>query len=264
MTKLGQRQLRDGRTVVLRLAVPGDVAAIARLYMELSPESFRSRFQSGRAAPALADRLARFDGPSGTVCIVAAADDRTGRLAAEARSVPMGSDVAELGVTVLDEYQGSGLGHLLLAALVAQSSQTGLQRLRAIVSLSNTPMLRLLEPYGWALAAPTDLAVASLEMSAVGGMPGWPRDVTGRRVLVEQRGMFESERTASMRQNGDDVRQCLGPRRGTGHACPLLESGRCRLAEEADLIVALLPSDDEDCARVLQAHRQRWPERLAS
>jgi hypothetical protein len=49
-------QLADGRTVVLRLAGPGDVPAITRLYLDLSPESFYRRFYTGQPAPALVAR----------------------------------------------------------------------------------------------------------------------------------------------------------------------------------------------------------------
>jgi GNAT superfamily N-acetyltransferase len=261
--RTGECQLKDGRTVVLRTAAPGDAPSIARLFMELSPESFLSRFHSGGAGPTVVSRLARVDTVSGTVCVVAAMTDDPGSLAAEARYVPMGPGAAELGLTVLDGYQGNGLGHLLLGALVERARDSGLERLRAVVSLSNAPMLHLLEPCGWALAGPTDLGVACLEISVIGGMPGWPADVAGRKVLVEQRGWFETEQVAALRSAGNDVRQCPGPRRITGRTCPLLTSGHCRLAQEADVIMPLLPGDEEDCAHLIQAHRWYWPDRLA-
>lgn len=263
MAGVGEYQLKDGRTVVLRWAGPDDVPAIARLFMELSKESFRSRFHGGWVSPALVSRLARVDPGSGTACVVAAVTGDAGCLAAEARYVLMDGGVAELGITVLDGYQGSGLGHVLLGALVERARESGLERLRALVSLANAPMLHLLEPYGWALAEPTDFSVACLEISAVGGMPGWPAGVTGQRVLVEQRSWYDNEQVAGLRYAGNDVRQCFGPRRASGRTCPLLSSGHCRLAEEADLIVALLPSEDEDCAHVLEAHRRHWAYRLA-
>jgi GNAT superfamily N-acetyltransferase len=261
--RTGECQLQDGRTVVLRTAAPRDVPSIARLFMELSQESFVSRFQSGGAGPTVVSGLARVDSVSGTVCVVAATPDDPGSLAAEARYVPMGPGVAELGLTVLDGYQHTGLGRLLLGALVEGARESGLERLRAVVSLSNAPMLHLLEAYGWALAEPTQFGVVCLEISVIGGMPGWPADVAGRKVLVEQRGWFQTERAAARWSAGNDVRQCPGPRRSTGRTCPLLTAGHCRLAEEADVIVPLLPAEEEDCARVIQAHRCCWPDRLA-
>jgi GNAT superfamily N-acetyltransferase len=260
---MSEHQLSDGRTVWLRTAGPGDEPAIARLFTELSSAAFRSRFLAGQATPDLVVRLAAITAPAGTVCIVAATAAEPGRLVAEARYVPLGEDTAELAITVRDDYQGAGLGRLLLGVLAKRAPGSRIERLRAIVSLSNAAMLHLLAPYGWVLAEPTDeCATACLEISATGGMPGWPAGATGRRVLVEQRGWFETPQVAQLRADGNDVRQCQGPAQRAGRACPLVSSGHCRLAEEADLIVAQLPGDAAECAAVLDAHRQRWPDRL--
>ena len=262
MTASREYQLADGRAVVLRLAGPGDVPAITRLYLELSPESFYSRFNTDRPGPALVAQLASFG--TSDACLVAAAPADPGRMVAEARYVPIAPGTAELALTVADRYQGTGLGRILLDALVERARAEGLGRLRAVVLLANTPMLRLLQHYGWALAAPTeDFSVAFLEISAVGGMPGWPAGSTGRRVLVERRNWFDDRQVAALRSAGNDVRQCTGPRPEAGRACPLVTAGHCRLAEEADLIMSLLPGDEPDCTAVLAAHRRRWPHRLA-
>ena len=198
------------------------------------------------------------------MCIVAELPAEPGRLAAEARYVPMGDGVAELAITIGDSYQGAGLGQRLLRALVESAAADGIERLRAVVSISNARMLHLLVPFGWVLAEPTDsAAIAYLEISTQGGMPGWPADSAGRRVLVEERGWFGNARAAGLRSAGDDVRQCLGPSRRAGRSCPLLTTGQCQLAEQADLIVAGLPAGDEDCAAVLAAHRRDRPGRLA-
>ena len=178
----GECQLADGRAVVLRLAGPAHVPAITRLYRDLSPESFARRFHGGRIAPSALARLASLDG--GTVCLVVAPPGDPGWLAAEARYVPMGSGTAELALAVSDSYQGAGMGHLLLEALVRRAREDGLDRLRAAVLLDNTAMLRLLQRYGWVLAAATEeFSVACLEISVTGGMPSWPAGSVGRRVL---------------------------------------------------------------------------------
>lgn len=263
MASSGEYRLKDGRAVVLRTAGPEDTSAIARLFAELSRESFRSRFQAGQPAPAVVERFARVDLPA-VVSVVAVAADDPGRLAAEARYVLMGDGTAELAFTVLDSYQGAGLGRLLLNVLMERARESGLKRLRAVISLTNTPMLHLLAPYGWVLAEPADdYSTACLEISTIGGMPGWPTASAGRRVLVEQRGWFGNERVEALRSAGYDVRQCTGPRRQAGRACPLLTSGHCRLVEQADLIVPMFSSEDEDYAPVLEYHRRHWPGRLA-
>ena len=257
-------RLRDGREVVLREAGPADVPGIARLYAELSPGSFRSRFYSSRPAPPVVARLARIDVAPGAVCLVAAMASEPGRLAAEARYIPDAGDAGELALTVLDDFQGLGLGGRMLGALLARAASAGLARLSAVVNVSNGPMLHLLTRRGWVLTEPADESlVVRVEISAAGGMPGWPRAATGRRVLVERRGWFEDSRVAALRAGGNEVRQCAGPDLRSGRACPLVEAGRCRLAEDADRIVVLLPGGDEGCAAVAEAHRRLWPGKLA-
>lgn len=261
MADMDVHRLKDGRGVVLRTARPDDVPAITALFAGLSPPSLRSRF-NGLCAPALLARLAQVGPPSEAAAILAADPDDPGHLTGEARYVPSDPGVAELAITVLDEYQGTGLGRLLLARLVALARDAGIARLSAVVSLDNAPMLHLLEPYGWVLGAPTELATASLEISAQGGVPGWPEGEPGRRVLVEQRSWFDGDLVARLRSAGNQVRVCLGPCSRTGRTCPLVTDGSCRLAEEADLIVPLLLTEDSDSAQVLEAHRRRWPNRL--
>lgn len=259
MTVNGECQLADGRAVVLRPAGPADVPAISRLYLELSAESFHLRFHAGQPSPTLAARFARLG--NDTVCLVAASPSDPDCLVAEARYVPIGGGAAELALTVRDGYQGAGMGRLLLEALVQRAGDDGLKRLRATVLIGNKPMLRLLQHYGWDLAEGTEYSVACLEISAVGGMPGWPAEPAGPRVLVERRSWFDDGRVAALRCAGYDVRQCTGPL--AGRACALVTTGQCRLAEEAELIVSLLPDGDADCAAVLAAHRRHWPDRLA-
>jgi RimJ/RimL family protein N-acetyltransferase len=255
-------RLADGRMVALRLAGPADVPAITRLYLELSSESFYRRFYSARPSPQLVAQFASLR--SGIVCLVAAPPGDPDGLVAEARYLPIAPGTAELALTVRHDYQGAGLGQQLLDALVERAHEDRVDRLRAVVLLENTPMLRLLQRYGWVLAAPVeDFSVAYLEISAIGGMPGWPVDGAGRRVLVERRAWFDDQQVAALRSAGRDVRQCTGPLHRVGRTCPLVTLGRCRLAEGADVIVSLLPVGEPDCAAVLAAHRRLWPQRLA-
>jgi len=86
----------------------------------------------------------------------------------------------------------------------------------------------------------------------------------GQRILVEQKSWFDDERTATLRAAGNEIRHCSGPDRRTGRDCPLVTSGHCRLAEEADLIIPALPGADERRAAVTTAHRRLWAGKLAT
>jgi GNAT superfamily N-acetyltransferase len=258
-------RLRDGRVVVLRVAAPADVPRIAELYAGLSADSFRRRFHSGRPKPILLARLARIDVAPGAVSLLAVAPGPRERLVAEARYVPAAEDAGELALVVLDDFQGLGLGQLMLRALTDHARASGLERLSAVVSLSNDTMLHLLTRGGAVLTEPADeCLVVCLEIATAGGMPGWPLMSAGQRILVERRGWFADREVAALRAAGHEVRQCGGPDRRSGHACPLVAEGRCLLAEGADRIVTRLPGDDADCAAVTAAHQRLWPGKVTS
>jgi GNAT superfamily N-acetyltransferase len=67
-----------------------------------------------------------------------------------ARYVRLADDaqIAEAAVTVADEYQGRGLGTLLVGVLAATARMAGIERFRAYVLEANEPMLALLGDLG--------------------------------------------------------------------------------------------------------------------
>lgn len=57
-------------------------------------------------------------------------------------------DTAEAAVTVVDEYQGRGIGTILLAELAHSARQHGIRRFRAYVLPDNVPMIEMLHGLG--------------------------------------------------------------------------------------------------------------------
>jgi GNAT superfamily N-acetyltransferase len=57
-------------------------------------------------------------------------------------------EAAEAAITVLDEFQGKGLGTLLLALLAVAARAAGIRAFRAFVLQENAPMRDLLEALG--------------------------------------------------------------------------------------------------------------------
>lgn len=92
-----------------------------------------------------------------------------------------------------------------------------------------------------------------------------PETTRAPRVLVENPDsamLWASERV--LRRAGFEVSTCTGPR-GWRKAfpfgrCVLLETGRCRLVEEADAVVFGLGLDGRRATDVLHALRARYPE----
>jgi acetyltransferase len=53
------------------------------------------------------------------------------------------SSMAEFAITVVDKYQGQGVGYQLLSKLIESAAQNGFQLLRGYILMSNLPMLAL-------------------------------------------------------------------------------------------------------------------------
>jgi GNAT superfamily N-acetyltransferase len=146
--------LPDGTEVLLRLLRPGDADALRAGFQKLSPESRYRRFLS--VLPALSDSMVRYlteiDGER-HVAIVAgiiSPDLKSEEGIAVARYIrlPDEPDVAEAAVTVIDDFQGKGLGKLLLTTLVRLASAEGIRMFRAEVLPSNSAVQGLLASVG--------------------------------------------------------------------------------------------------------------------
>ncbi|CAN5848405.1 hypothetical protein BH23ACT5_BH23ACT5_09750 [soil metagenome] len=103
-----------------------------------------------------------------------------------ARAQP-GSRAAEVGMTILDDYQGKGLGTLLVECLGVVARAAGYTAFEFEVLSENTAMLTILERLGAALARHDGVVHAEVPLSNV------PEPIVEPRVLVD---VVESARTA--------------------------------------------------------------------
>ena len=142
--------LRDGSRVTVRPIRPQDAAALRAGFERLSQESRYRRFLSPMAEASsepMLRYLTEVDHHDHEALIAAGAD---GTLVGVARSVRSRSDprVAEMAVTVADDWQGRGLGTALLELLADRARAEGISRFTALVLTSNREMLDLLEGLG--------------------------------------------------------------------------------------------------------------------
>ncbi|MGN6132180.1 MAG: GNAT family N-acetyltransferase [Nocardioidaceae bacterium] len=218
----------------IRPASAADVPAIAALYRSLSHESAQLRF-SGMLPEGAADEIAAL-GP-GTLALLA---EEGGRLVGEGRYC-VTAGVPELALTIRDDHQGHGLGRRLLDALREAAREHGFDRMTAVVRTDNPRMIRLLQRVGCVIVEPVRDAVVVFEVGTDELMPSWPAG-SRPRVLVESGSLFDDAATEALRAAGYDVRRCLVGR--AGRSCPLVRLGRCRLAEEADVVACLAPAGE--------------------
>jgi RimJ/RimL family protein N-acetyltransferase len=145
--------LPDGGVVAVRPLRRGDRAELAAAVERLSERSRYLRFAAPK--PRLTEReldhLVAVD-HHGSEALVAF-DPATGRGIAVARyaPVPGAPGVADVAVTVADEWQGRGLGTALLARLVARATAESHVALRASVLSVNRASLALLRRAGFRL-----------------------------------------------------------------------------------------------------------------
>jgi RimJ/RimL family protein N-acetyltransferase len=141
-------QLRDGTPVRVRPLVAQDRALLLAGFGALSHRSRRARFLQGvsdaqftRMLPVLLDTVDQ----RAHVALVLCVDGRpigVGRL----RRFASDAGVADLAVTVADEWQGHGAGSVLARELLARAGD--LREIQTVVSADNVASLRMLARLG--------------------------------------------------------------------------------------------------------------------
>ncbi len=152
--RTSQVTLRDGSRVIIRPAIPSDRELLAEGFERLSPESRYRRFFAPmkQMSGPLLDYLTSIDYDNHFAWAALSAEPGPdGR--------PMGVGVgryvrledpqaAEMAVTVVDDWQGRGLGRVLLDALILEALENGITRLEGDVLAENRPMHELLRHAG--------------------------------------------------------------------------------------------------------------------
>ena len=146
-------ELREGTKVHLRPITPEDEPLLHEAVSAMSERTVYFRFFSPikRMSDALAHRLAVVD-YNDRFALVAT----TQRPASKERIVGVArydrardTDMAEVAVAVIDEFQRRGLGSVLLAELARVARQHGIKTFQLIVLPENREMLALLRKMGW-------------------------------------------------------------------------------------------------------------------
>lgn len=144
------QRLRDGRSLVIRPIEPGDAPAWLAFLRGLS---WATRYLRGaRRAEDLGVeeiRRATAPDPQQELALVAAVEGGA-ELAGVARLVLYaGGKGGELTLVVADDWQHRGVGHRLLAALLALAEEHGVLEIEANVLATNRGMLALLDEQGF-------------------------------------------------------------------------------------------------------------------
>src|SRR6516225_282501 len=139
--------LRDGSQVRIRQGHRSDRELLLRGFERLSPRSRYRRFLApvSELTEEMVRYLTEIDHHDHEAMI--ALDERTGEGVGVARYVrdPDRPDIAEVAVTVIDDWQGRGVGTLLLEVISARARAEGITRFTALMLATNKEMMDLLQ-----------------------------------------------------------------------------------------------------------------------
>ena len=138
--------LRDGSKVLIRPVQPADAPLLADGFARLSDKSRRMRFLARKDQLSAAELRYLTDVDHHDHEALGALDQADGRGVGVARYVRDAEDrhSAEIAVTIVDDWQGRGLGTELLARLSSRARSEGIHRFTALVAEDNRAMAGLL------------------------------------------------------------------------------------------------------------------------
>jgi RimJ/RimL family protein N-acetyltransferase len=161
--------LKDGRTILLRAIRPDDRTAMVEGLAMLGETSVYTRFH-GSVSEISEEDLAFYTeiDYEHHMALVAAVEDEGGeRLIAGCRYIEHAGTVprrAEVAFTVLDAFQGLGIGTLLLRHLTAIARETGIEAFEAEVLPQNTGMMRVFKKSGLRMSERRDGGVVHVTL----------------------------------------------------------------------------------------------------
>jgi GNAT superfamily N-acetyltransferase len=139
--------LSDGSRVRVRQGHSSDRELLLRGFERLSPESRYRRFLA--PMPELTEEMVRYltEIDHHDHEAIVALDEATGEGIGVARYVrdPERAAVAEVAVTVIDDWQGRGLGTLLLGLIGARAREEGITTFTALMLATNAEMMDMLK-----------------------------------------------------------------------------------------------------------------------
>jgi len=153
--------LRDGSKVLIRQIQPADAPLLADGFARLSDKSRRMRFLARKDQLSAAELRYFTDVDHHDHEALGALDQAGGRGVGVARYIRDAEDphAAEIAVTIVDEWQGRGLGAELLARLSDRARSEGICRFTALVADDNVAMAGLLRNMGASLTGRSPGAV---------------------------------------------------------------------------------------------------------
>jgi RimJ/RimL family protein N-acetyltransferase len=180
--------------VVIQPIRPDHKDALERVFARLSDRSRYSRFLAPmeRLSPTMLAYLTEVDHHDHEALI--AFDPGSGDAVGVARYVRIEGSTAEAAVTVIDDWQGRGLGTGLTSLLAERALEEGIDSFTAVLLAENREMIALLESLGQVTVTDREAGTMNVEVPLEPERPGAGKGLYG--LLRAARRVAEAARTA--------------------------------------------------------------------
>src|SRR6185295_13646058 len=143
-------RLRDGRTLEVRALKPSDETEMMAAVGRIGAQSLYRRFMGAKRGFSEKERafFLNVDFVHHVALVAVAKEGDRASIVAGGRYIVERPGTAEIAFAVVDEYQGQGIGAVLLRHLTVLARAAGLKKFTAEVLPDNTPMLKVFEKSG--------------------------------------------------------------------------------------------------------------------
>jgi GNAT superfamily N-acetyltransferase len=142
--------LRDGRVFEIRALRPRDEADMLAAVDRIGAQSLYRRFMGAKRGFSDKERafFLNVDFANHVALVAVVNDGDHAAIVAGGRYIVEKPGTAEVAFAVVDDYQGQGIGAVLLRHLAVLARRAGLREFTAEVLPDNTPMLKVFEKSG--------------------------------------------------------------------------------------------------------------------
>ena len=145
-----EERLRDGRAFEIRALKPSDEADMLAAVDRIGTQSLYRRFMGAKRGFSDKERafFLNVDFVNHVALIAVIKEGDRASIIAGGRYIAEKPGTAEVAFAVVDDYQGQGIGAVLLRHLAVLARQAGLREFTAEVLSDNAPMLKVFERSG--------------------------------------------------------------------------------------------------------------------